>query len=87
MTRTDRCDYYVSLIRDKRVALLAGPFATHTEALATVDRAREEAEKVDPRAWFDPCGTCSLPYSSANPYGKLNQRLGIVARPPLESAT
>lgn len=87
MPRTDRNDYYVSLIRGKRVALLAGPFATHTEALAMVDAAREAAYAVDSWTWFDLIGTSSLPYLSTNPFGKLNQRLGIVARPPLESAT
>lgn len=75
-------DYYVSLRRGERTALLAGPFATHAEALALVQRAAAEAEKVDPRTFWDPHGTCSLPYAATNPYGKLNQRLGIVPRPP-----
>ena len=38
MPRTDTLDYYVSLIRGDRTALLAGPFDTHTEALGWVAR-------------------------------------------------
>ena len=71
-------DYYVSLIRDKRYILLAGPFATHQQALDMVDRAADAACEVDPTTWFDLRGTCSLPYSPSNPNGKLNQRLGVV---------
>lgn len=82
MPRTDICDYYVSIVRDRRKGLLAGPFTTHTEALATVDRARSEALVVDPWTHFDLFGTCSLPRAAGNPIGKLNQRLGIVSRPP-----
>lgn len=75
-------DYYVSLRRGARTALLAGPFSTHDEALGLVNRAATEAEKVDPRAFWDPHGTCSLPYDPANPIGKLNQQLGVMYRPP-----
>jgi hypothetical protein len=80
MPRTDILDYYVSIIRDKRKGLLAGPFATHTEALAMVDRARDMAYEVDSRAWFDLFGTCSLPRDLSNPKGVLNSRLGVAAR-------
>lgn len=80
MPRTDILDYYVSIVRDRRTGLLAGPFATHTEALATVSAAREEACNVDPRAWWDAFGTCSLPRDLANPNGTLNQRLGVQPR-------
>jgi hypothetical protein len=86
MPRTDVLDYYVSLRRadpaGTRTALLAGPFATHTEALAMVDRAKDEAERADPRAFWDAHGTCSLPRDVGNPFGKLNQRLGVVPRLP-----
>ena len=80
MPRTDILDYYVSIVRHKRRGLLAGPFATHTEALAAVDKARNEACEVDQWAWFDLFGTCSLPRDLANPMGTLNQRIGIVPR-------
>lgn len=76
-------DYYVSLRRGERTSLLAGPFATHAEALAMVQRAADEAEKVDPRTFWDPHGTCSLPFDPANPAGKLNDRLGVVVRCPV----
>jgi hypothetical protein len=82
MPRTDVCDYYVSLRRGKRTALLVGPFATHTEALAMVDRAVAEANRLDQWAWFDPFGTMSLPRAPSNPMGRLNERLGVVCRPP-----
>ena len=80
LPRTDIRDYYVSIVRDKRRGLLAGPFATHTEALAAVDKARNEACDVDPRAWWDLFGTCSLPRDLANPMGVLNTRLGVSPR-------
>lgn len=83
MSRTDRRDFYVSLVRDGRTALLAGPFTEHTDALANVDPAYREACSVDPWCDFDARGTCSLPYAPTNPYGKLNRRLGIVPRAPL----
>jgi hypothetical protein len=86
MPRTDALDYYVSLRRatsqGTQTALLAGPFTTHTEALAMVRRAADEAERTDPRTFWDPIGTCSLPRDASNPYGKLNQRLGVLPRPP-----
>jgi hypothetical protein len=87
MPHTEPRDYYVSLRRAERTALLAGPFETHTEALALVDRAVALANDLDPRAWFDPFGTMSLPRSPANPYGKLNIQLDAMPRvPPLEIA-
>lgn len=80
MPRTDILDYYVSIIRDGRKGLLAGPFATHTEALANVSAARNEACDVDPRAWWDLFGTCSLPRDLTNPMGVLNGRLNVKPR-------
>lgn len=53
--------YYVTLIRDdKRVAWLAGPYATHEQALALVDRAWLKACEVDPRCHLDARGTASI---------------------------
>lgn len=76
--RTDwqSLDYYVTMIRGNRTAFLAGPFKTHTEALAAVPGARDLACEVDPRAWWDAFGTSSLPRAPGNPVGKLNSRLG-----------
>lgn len=73
--------YYVSM-RDpdlpKKVWLLAGPFWFHREALAMVDRAREEAHKVDPWTWFKSVGTVRMQDDFDRP-GKLNVRLGLEA--------
>lgn len=68
-------DYFVSLIRDKRTALLAGPFKTHADALAQVVAARAAAGQVDPWSDFDAIGTCSLPLGSGH-VGKLNKQIG-----------
>ena len=75
---TGERDFYVTMLRGKRTAFLAGPFVTHAEALEAVDRAREKACDVDPWAWFDLFGTSSLPRSASNPTGVLNAYLGIV---------
>lgn len=69
-------DYFVSLRRGERTALLAGPFATHAEALGLVDRATDEANRVDPWAHFDAFGTCSLPAPSGY-VGTLNRQCGV----------
>lgn len=82
---SDVRDYYVSLRRGQRTSLLAGPFMTHDEALTLVDHAGALADEIDPWVHFDLRGTCSLPRSASNPYGKLNQRLGVVPRVPVES--
>ncbi len=50
--------YYVSVIDGPRKALVEGPFATHAEALARVDAARDEC--TDPRAWFMAWGTARV---------------------------
>ena len=70
--------YYVSVMRSGRQqGLLAGPFATHQEALDLVDAARREACAVDPWCDFDAFGTCRLRGGSALPHGRLNERLGV----------
>lgn len=71
--------YYVDAIRDSRVALLAGPFLAHAEALAVKDRAVALACELDPWAWFDLHGTCRRP---ATKVGVLNGRLGLPVRLP-----
>ncbi len=73
-------DYYVSMLRDKRYALLAGPFLTHDEALKLVDPAKSEARRLDPFTDFDAFGTCSMPRRAENKMGWLNVYLGVKPR-------
>lgn len=69
-------DFYVTMIRDgRRVAYLAGPFATHDQALGLVDQAKRLATDIDQWACFDAFGTASMPHAASNPIGKLNRRL------------
>lgn len=73
-------DYYVSMIRGekkKQVAFMAGPFATHEEALAQVDAVKREASRLDTWADFYLFGTCSRPRSPDNKPGWLNVYLGL----------
>lgn len=69
-------NYYVSVIDGPRFGLLAGPFRTHVEALELVERARKEAERVDPRAVFYAFGTTAMHPDYRTP-GKLNDPLGL----------
>jgi hypothetical protein len=83
MPHTEPRDYYVSIVRStKQRGLLAGPFMTHTEALGMVEQAKRLACELDTWADFDAFGTMSLPRDVGNPFGKLNQRLGVVPRLP-----
>jgi hypothetical protein len=77
-------DYYVTIVRDRRVGWLAGPFAEHGAALAMVEPARAAAEAVDPFTVFDAFGTASVA-SGRGPRGALNARLGVSDRVPLSS--
>lgn len=55
--------FFVSCIEDsgqRRNALLLGPYDTHEEALANVDRGRKLAEANDPKAHWYSFGTCSI---------------------------
>lgn len=73
-------DFYVSMIRDKKYRLMAGPFATHDEALKFVEPVRKEAERLDPRSHFDLFGTCSKPFHPDNKAGWLNIYVGATSR-------
>ncbi len=76
-----RRKFYVTIARQGRgVAKLAGPFDTHDEAKAHVDRARYEAYKLDPESHFDAFGTSGIEADEHKP-GVLNERLGIGAKP------
>lgn len=52
--------YYASVRDAGRTGLLAGPYATHAEALDKVDAARAKAVAADGYAWFYAYGTCSI---------------------------
>jgi hypothetical protein len=52
--------YFVSVADAGRVALLAGPYDTHAEALAKVDHAQTLAEERDSRAVFYGFGTVRM---------------------------
>jgi hypothetical protein len=77
---TDARDYYVSMIRDSKYALMAGPFATHEDALSFVDPVRKEASRLDPFSDFDAFGTCSKPRNPNNKPGWLNTYVGAKPR-------
>lgn len=58
--RAAKPGYYVSCVDGPRVALPAGPFATHAEALAAVDEQRTKWAELDPRTHFAAWGTCRV---------------------------
>lgn len=66
--------YFVSMINGKRTALLVGPYATHQEALAMVDKAKEKAIQLNLWCVFYTFGTCKIE-SDSLPTGKLNEQL------------
>lgn len=78
--------FYVTMVRGDRVARLAGPFDTKAEADAMLPRARDEANKADPRSAFDAFGVSGVTSKDHKP-GVLNDRLGIGAEPTPEPPT
>jgi hypothetical protein len=56
-------EFFVSVIDDsgQKRGLLLGPFPSHAEALANVDRGRKLAERHDARAVFYGFGTAGAP--------------------------
>ena len=54
-------DFYVTVLDSGRTGFLLGPYPTHEEAKAQVERGRELANKADPWAGFYSFGTASLP--------------------------
>lgn len=61
---------------DGRIALLAGPFPTHGQALDILPAAKAEAERIDPRATWYAFGTLCMKDGYKKP-GILNDRLGL----------
>lgn len=52
--------YFVSAIDHDKIYLMAGPYETHAEALANVDKALQVAFEHDGRAWFMAWGTVRI---------------------------
>jgi hypothetical protein len=71
--------YYISIKDGPRHGFLAGPFRTHTEALALVDDARRVAQRVNRvQATFAGFGTCSGEFFTP---GVINDLLGVQIDP------
>ena len=69
-------NYYVSALYYGKHVLLLGPFLNnHGQALALVDRARELAHELDPRAPWYAYGTCRVDLSEEARPGILNDRV------------
>lgn len=73
--------FYVSVVDGGRVALLAGPFRKHEDAIARVEEVRVIGEKLDRRAVFYAFGTVgkemppdTMPGLTS---GSLNDKLGL----------
>jgi hypothetical protein len=64
--------FYVSVIRDRRRALLRGPFSSHEEAIEAVEPTRARACTIDPWMDFDLFGTCRIEAETL-PLGNLDQ--------------
>lgn len=73
--------FYVTARSGKSAAFLLGPYATHDEALANVDRAKARAIEVYANAEFVGYGTAkatSKPGRELRP-GKFNDVIGLTA--------
>lgn len=62
--------FYVDVVSGSRFALLLGPYDTHEEATANVERGKQLAVERDPRTWFDSFGTCSTHDDRKTVFGK-----------------
>ena len=65
--------YYVSVKDGRKFGLLAGPYETHSEAIAKIRAARDIPCHRDPWAWFYHYGTVRMKGSYREPgkFGKL----------------
>lgn len=70
--------YYVTVVRGRRVAYLAGPFDEREIAEMHVTAARDVAIEVDPWAWFDAFGVTEITTGQTHPKrGTLMDALGL----------
>lgn len=67
--------YYVTMVDAGRTWFLAGPFATHQEALDLVEPARKAAHEADAMTHFYGFGTARAP-GRTKP-GAMNEHLGV----------
>ncbi len=67
--------YFVTIIRDSQVGVLAGPFDSKPQASYYVAPCIVEAAKIDPMSHFDSFGVSLIP-GRGSP-GLLNTRLGL----------
>jgi hypothetical protein len=75
MSKIDQCScgaehspdlaFFVTVRSGARTGFLLGPYGTHAEALANVDRGRDFACAVDAWAHFYSYGTASVPAGTA----------------------
>ena len=70
---SENIGYYVTIKRGTRTGFLLGPYFDHHSALNRVDAARDAANEIDPRAWFDLIGTSKLTTENELPLGVLNK--------------
>jgi hypothetical protein len=68
--------YYVTCIDGDKWWKMAGPYATHAEALADQKRVRRIADDIDPRSVWKSWGTAKMKDGYSEP-GTMN-RLGLV---------
>lgn len=54
------CGFYTTVVRDRRVGYLLGPFDDEQAARGKIPAARRLAEQVDPFTVFDAFGTCRV---------------------------
>lgn len=80
--------YYVTARMDLRIAWLAGPFATHQEALDAVGACTVKAINLDPWAHFALFGTSRLPSYIVQPVpvGRFNADFGLPTVAPVSTA-
>jgi hypothetical protein len=63
--------FYASVRNGSRTGLLAGPYATHGEALAALPQAHDRVLAADPFAWFYAFGTLQANDGHATAFGRL----------------
>lgn len=69
--------YYVSCINGAKKALVTGPYDSHAEALADVERVRTAAGKLDPKCDFYAWGTARIPRNERFACGRWNAQIGM----------